>query len=401
MKRNTVILMIGILALMVSCGRKEETSGTAPVAKAIKTESIRPLPVDESYEAVGTVTSKTKSVLSSKIVGSIRRVDCTEGDRVKADQVLLLIDDRDQKAQLEKSRAALREAEHALEEAEQSIRAAEANKTAAEAKRELASSTLERYRDLHSRRTIGSQEFDEVRTRHKAAVADADSASRTFMALMARKSQIMARIDQAKADMANAETFLSYTRIISPIDGIVTAKYTDVGQMATPGVPLATVEDDVHYRLEATVEESLLGQIRLGDSVSVHVHALGQNELAGPVSEIIPSLDPSTRSYLVRIDLPKAGSPKMIRSGLYGKARFVTGRRQALTVPFNIVMERGQLTFIYIVDPAGTVRMRLIQPGKRFGDRVEVLSGLNEGDRVIVEGFRSVTEGVRIEEGKG
>ena len=401
MKRNTVLLVIGILALMISCGRKEETSVPVPVAKDIKTESIRSLPVDEIYEAVGTAASKTKSILSSKIVGSIRRIDFTEGDRVKAGQALLLIDDRDQRAQLEKSRAGLREAEHALEEAEQSIRAAEANRTAAEAKSALASSTLERYRDLHSRRTIGSQEFDEVRTRHKAAVADADSASRTFMALMARKSQIMARIDQAKADIANAETFLSYTRIISPIDGIVAAKHADVGQMATPGVPLVTVEDDDHYRLEAIVEESLLGQIRLGDSVSVHVDALGQNELEGRVSEIIPSLDPSTRSYLVRIDLPKADSPKMIRSGLYGKARFVTGRRQAITVPFNVIMERGQLTFIYIVDPAGTVRMRLIQPGKRFGDRVEVLSGLSEGDHVIVDGFRSITEGVRIERGRG
>jgi len=399
MKGNPFILIGCVVALFLSCGPKEDLSKTASPPQKVKIEKAQASPVENTYEAMGTVRSKTISVLSSKVLGLILSIHVREGDRVKAGQLLVEIDDREMKAQLEKSRAGLKESQYALDEIEKAIRGGEAEKKAADARLALASSTLDRYKGLFERRSVSSQEFDEVQTKNTAAKADADQASERLQALLAKKNQIIARIDQAKADTVNAEAFLSHTRILSPIDGIVTAKPADVGQMAAPGTPLLSVEDETHYRLEALVEESRIGRIHLGDPVSVSIDALGQKPIAGQVSEIVPALDPASRSYIIKIDLRTPDSSTLFRSGLFGKVRFNTGTKKVLTVPVQSVLERGQLTFVYVVDPAKIAHMRLIQTGKTYGDRVEVLSGLSEGDQVILEPLSAVKDGAAVEPG--
>lgn len=400
MKGNPFILIGCAAALFLSCGSKEEFSKTAPVPRKVKIEKVQASPVEDTYEAMGTVRSKTISVLSSKVLGRIVSIPVREGDRVKAGQLLVEIDDREMKAQLQKSQAGLKETQYALDEIEKAIRAGEAEKKAADARLALASSTLDRFKGLFERRSVSSQEFDEVQTKNTAAKADADQASERLQALLAKKNQIIARIDQAKADTANAEAFLSHTRILSPIDGIVTTKPADLGQMAAPGTHLLSVEDESHYRLEALVEESRISRIHLGDTVSVSIDALGQKPMAGQVSEIVPALDPASRSTIIKIDLRAPDSSTLFRSGLFGKARFNTGAKQVLTVPVQSVLERGQLTFVYVVDPAKIAHMRLIQTGKRYGDRVEILSGLSEGDQVVLEPLPAVKDGAAVEPGE-
>lgn len=397
MKGSPFILIGCAAALFLTCGSREDSTKTAPPPQKVKIEKIQAAPVEDTYEAVGTVRSKTISVLSSKVLGRVVSIHVREGDRVKAGQLLVEIDDREMKAQLQKSRAGLKETEYALDEAEKAIRAGEAETKAADARFALASSTLDRFKGLFERRSVSSQEFDEVQTKNTSARADAEQASERLQALLAKRSQIVARTDQAKADSANAEVFLSHSRILSPIGGIVTTKPADLGQMAVPGTPLLTVEDDHHYRLEVLVEESRIGRIHLGDTVSVSIDALGQKPMAGQVSEIVPELDPSSRSYILKIDLPAPDFPRILRSGLFGTARFITGTRQASTAPVLSVLERGQLTFVYVMDPSKTARMRLIQTGKHYGDRVEILSGLSEGDQVILEPLSSVFDGARVE----
>ena len=400
MKASPFILIGCAAALFLSCGSKEEFSKTAPVPRKVKIEKVQASPVEDTYEAMGTVRSKTISVLSSKVLGRIVSIPVREGDRVKAGQLLVEIDDREMKAQLQKSQAGLKETQYALDEIEKAIRGGEAEKKAADARLALASSTLDRFKGLFERRSVSSQEFDEVQTKNTAAKADADQASERLQALLAKKNQIIARIDQAKADTANAEAFLSHTRILSPIDGIVTTKPADLGQMAAPGTHLLSVEDESHYRLEALVEESRISRIHLGDTVSVSIDALGQKPMAGQVSEIVPALDPASRSTIIKIDLRAPDSSTLFRSGLFGKARFNTGAKQVLTVPVQSVLERGQLTFVYVVDPAKIAHMRLIQTGKRYGDRVEILSGLSEGDQVVLEPLSAVKDGAAVEPGE-
>ncbi len=210
---------------------------------------------------------------------------------------------------------------------------------------------------------------------------------------------MQAKIEQTRAEVARAEILLGYTRLHCPLQGVVTEKKVEVGQLATPGMPLLIIEKDSRYRLEAVVEESRAKNIRLGASVPVVIDALGPQEWPGKVAEIGPGFDPATRSTIVKVDLllkEEKGSGKNLRSGLFGKGRFATGERQAILVPIRAIRQEGQLHKVIVVDSGNLARMRLIQLGKSYGDRVEVLAGVREGERILTEGTDRVQEGNQI-----
>jgi len=391
--------MLFIVALLSSCGKKEEGKAEkTPAMKEATVEIVKPMPIEEYYEAVGTVRSKTTSLLSSKIVGNITSVHVREGDRTHVGKLLIEIDARDIKAQFEKAQAGLREAQEALEEIEQTIGAAESARDAAQANKTLTGSTFKRYSALLADRSVSQQEFDEVSAKNKVAEAEFDRSNRTIQSLTAKKNQVLAKIEQAKADVANAQVFLSYARITSPISGIVTAKQADIGALAAPGVPLLTLEDDNHYRLEVAVEESQVRNIPVRTPAQVEIEAIGQ-QLVSPVTEVVPAADPATRSYIIKIDLPTAGKMGILRglhSGLFGRARFAVGKRQAITVPQTSIVQRGQLVGLYAINPEGIAHLRLIKTGKTSADRVEVLAGLNEGDRIVIDHVSEISDGTRV-----
>ena len=396
----TFAVLILALAGAGSCGgNQKQATTTVPMVRGAQIETVAQHPIDESYEAVGTIRARNSSVVSSKVMGNIVAMKVREGDTVRAGQIIVEIDSREAGIQKQKSGAGLVEMTGALDEVDRSIKAAESNQTAAEASRQLATSTLRRYQQLLERQSISPQEFDEVRARREMADAEAERAGRMLQALEAKRRQVLARIDQAKADVAGSQIYSSFTRIAAPISGVVVSRSADVGYMATPGVPLLTIESGTDYRLEAAVQESQINKIHLRDRVNVQIDALGQQELAGIVVEIVPASDPASRTYLVKISIaPRAGDQRIVRSGLYGKARFITGQAQAMTIPQKAVVERGQLTSVYVVDQSGIARMRLVKTGKTYTDQVEVLSGLKEGEQIVVDGVAAVNDGSRVRE---
>jgi len=401
-KIGVVISMIVLASTTISCGKKEEAViEKTTVIQGVKIETITLSPVEEEYEAVGTVRSKTTSVLSSKTVGNILAVLVGEGDRVRTGQLLIEIDDRDTRAQLQKAQSGLREVQDVQEEIDQNIRAAESTKEAAEAGRSLALATFNRYKALLEQKSVSPQEFDEVQAKLKVAEAEVDRAGRMLQALKAKKNQVLAKTEQAKADITSTQVYVGYSRILSPMNGIVISKQAEIGLLAAPGVPLLTLEDSLRYRLEVSVEDSMLRRVRVGMPVRVVIDALGPQELSSKVAEIVPASDPGSRSSTVKIDLwgekEKSVSPPDLRSGLYGRARFSVGQRQAIQVPQKAILQKGQLVGVLIVDPSNTVQMRLIKTGKPYADRVEVLAGIKDGDRIIVEGLEKVKEGDRVE----
>ena len=405
MGRSRIVLSLVLLTtLFVGCGKKEEAvvdkSAPAPV-QGIKTETVKAYPVTEDYEAVGTVRSNVTTVLSSKTMGNILAVHVREGDPVRIGQLLIEVDDRDTRAQLQKAQAGLGEVEGALVEMDQNIRAAESGKEAAEVGQTLALATFKRYKALLEERSVSQQEFDEVQAKRKVADAEVERAGRVLQALSARKSQVLAKMEQAKADMASAQVHVGYGRIHSPLNGVVTSKQAEIGLLAAPGVPLLTLEDSLRYRLEVSVEDSMIKRVRIAMPVRVVIDALGPQEFSSRVSEIVPASDPGSRSFTVKIDLfgekGNTGSPTSLRSGLYGKARFSVGQRQAILVPQKAILQKGQLVGVLIVDPFSTLQIRLIKTGKTYGDRVEVLAGIEAGNRIIVEGLEKIKEGDRVQ----
>ena len=372
MNRMNTGLKVGSLIVAAVVGLS--SCSNEQLAKEPSPESVRNMPVlavqqagvPDLLEAVGTVQAAQTSDLASQMMGTIVEVRAHEGDRVRRGQVLAVIDDSQPRAAVERATAGGTAAQQQL--------------VATDSDLALAESTLKRYQTLYERKAVSPQEFDEVKARQQAALARRD---------MAKAGQA-----QAQAALSQARTFLDYTRIRAPFDGIVTEKKADSGTLASPGMPIFTVEDVRRYRLEATVNENDLRYVRTGQQVSVVIDALDNVVLKGKVVQIVPAADPASRTFLVKIELP---ADARLRSGLFGRAQFSRGERQALLIPGTAVVERGQLQGVFVLDQNKVASLRYITLGKPSGAEVEVLAGLQDGERIVAKPGAVDLNGKRIE----
>lgn len=398
---NRLLILISTLLLvgaLSGCGGNggESAPPKPEVVAGVLTEAVRTSGIETTFEAPGLVKAKTSTVISSKVVGAIIALRVREGDRVRAGQLLAEIENREARAHLDMAQAGWREAQASSEEIDRSLKAALAAKVAAEASQRLANSTLGRYRVLRERKSVSEQEFDEVEARAQVATAEVDRADKMRQMVEARRQMAEARITQAQSTVEAARAHAGYARITAPIDGMVATKSADIGTLAAPGVPLLTIEGGGGFRLEVAVEQSRIGSVAIGRQVKVRFDepaASGGMELAGKVAEILPAADPASRTFTVRVDLPVTPS---LRSGQFGRAVFAGERREALLVPVGAVMTRGQLTSVYVVDDKGVVNLRLISLGRPMGEQVEVLSGLQPGEKIVTLAARVSREGVQI-----
>jgi membrane fusion protein, multidrug efflux system len=393
--RYAALLVVVVLPLF-ACGKEPAHPSKAaepPVVRDATVATVTAAEMDEVSEVTGTVKSRTATTLSSKIVGRILALHVREGSMVQAGQLLIELEDQDIAAQTRRAEAGLREAEAAMEEVDRGIAAAAAGRAAAEAQRDLAASTLARYQRLLDRKSVAPQEYDQVAAQQKAAAAAVDRAIAEGQAIQSKRAQILARIETARTEIASTQVMRSYAKIAAPFAGIVTTKHTDVGGLAAPGAPLLTLEDNQRYWLEIAVPDSQIGGLKRGQSLRVAVEGAGVSGTAA-ISEIVPTADQATRTTLVRLDLP--GSPQL-RSGLFGRAWIPAGRRQALQIAREAVVERGQLQGVYVVGQDDVARFRLIRTGATRQGGVEVLSGLTSGEQIVLRGVERVTDGARIQ----
>jgi RND family efflux transporter MFP subunit len=381
MSFNRFALFAVILVALSGCGGKHapETTKTAPAAKLPVT--VTPLTMSEwpdGFEAVGTVAARTVTTVAGRVMGTVMEVRVRAGDRVAAGQTLVTVDARDLEAAQRQAQAGLDEAKGAIPEAESAI-------AAAQAQLDLARSTLRRMKELYEKRSLSAQEFDEFNARVKvqeAAVAMA----------RARRRQIDDKIRQAEQAVQQSQIARGYAEIKAPFAGLVLARRVEPGALSAPGVPLVDVEQTGNYRLEAIVEESRLGAVKQGAMTTVTVDAIA-TPFTGRVVEIAPAVDPGSRAFVARIDLP---ANPALRGGLFGRARFSTGTRQVLAVPRAAVETQGQLQSV-MVEEGGVARARLVSLGAAREETVEVLSGLRAGDRLILPRPAGLIDGAPVE----
>lgn len=367
-----------VVSVLAACGSNKPAGGeTAGVVSGVRVETVSAIVAPQMYEAVGTVRSANVSVLNAQIGGTVGDVRVKSGERVRKGQVLAVIDDRSPRAQVEAAQAGVEEATQGLAEIEQALQAATAD-------RQFAEATFTRYQALLQKNSLSREEYDGAQAKYKAALANE-------RALEAKKKEIQARHQQAEAQKSSAETMLSYSRIVAPSDGVVTQRSVDAGTVVMPGTPLMVVEETSRYRLEAGLPEELFTKIRVGEETAV---ATTRGQVQGRVAEVVPAADPSSRTFLVKVDLPSNCS---CQSGEYATAMFPVEETRMMSVPRGALVEHGELEGVYVVNPQGNVEYRLIKAGKAWGERIEVLSGLNQGDRVAVTQVERLRDGVRVE----
>jgi membrane fusion protein, multidrug efflux system len=356
MKKSVFIFVAMFVAVsfLAGCSSGPNAVQAAPeVVSGLQLVSVERVVIPDAVEAVGSVRAAQTTQIAAQVMGAIVTINVREGDRVARGQVLILIDDTQSRALSERAQAA--------------VLAAQKDIVAAQSEATLAESTFKRYESLWQKNSVSAQEFDEVKARSQAAQARLE---------LARAGE-----QQARAALAQANAQLGYSRVRAPFDGVVTEKRTDIGTIATPGMPLLTVEDTHRYQLEVTVDESQAAAVKIGAMVPVVLDALPR-PVTAKVTQVVPASDPGSHSFVVKLDLPTAPD---WRSGLFGRARFPTGKREALLVPSAAVVSRGQLQNAYVVAADGTAALRYVTVTRVDDQRTEVLSGLQAGERVIAD----------------
>jgi RND family efflux transporter MFP subunit len=370
--------MVAMLALLSACGSKPSHPQAAPATvTGVTVETVHLQKWPSEYHAVGTVRSAASSVVGAQVSGTVREMRAKPGDHVRRGEVLALLDDRSLRAQLASAEAGVEAGKAALTESENALEAATAQ-------RKLAEVTYRRYQELLGKNSVTRQEFDAAEASYKSALANEAAAA-------ARIAETKAHSQEALSERESAQTTFSYSRIGSPIDGLVIAKFVDVGTLVMSGTSVLTVEDTAHYRLEASVPEELISSVHLHQPLRVTTE---HGQFPGTVVEIVPAADPASRTFVVKVALPAACT---CRSGEYGTAAFPSGESKVLAVPRSALVERGQLEGIYVIGSNGLAEYRLVKSGKTLGDRLEILSGVSDGELVATSHVDRVSDGVRVE----
>jgi RND family efflux transporter MFP subunit len=300
----------------------------------------------ERIEVVGTLRAEHRTEIAARVVAAIVSMGVRAGDRVNKGDVLVRLDNRDLRANLEQAR-------HAVVAAEVNMKNAERN--------------YERFKNLKERHVASTREYDDAKAQYEASEA---------------------QLEQAREAVAAAEAMLSYTVIRAPISGIVVDKLMDVGDTTQPGRPILSIYDPSLLRLEAAVPESMAAGLKKGDRIPFVIDALQGSEeepIEGPIEEIVPEADAASRSVLVKVGLPP-DTPRAIE-GSFGRMLIPSRDRVRLCVAQSAVKRVGQLTFVDVVKDDGLLERRQVKLGEEspYG-RVEALSGLNGGETVVLHG---------------
>jgi RND family efflux transporter MFP subunit len=321
------------LVFLAACRQGLETA----VPENLPPASVRVAIVESrrhvaTEEVVGSVRARLQAGIEAKISGRIERMLVAPGQPVTAGELLVELDAREAKARLDQALAV-------REEAEQDLR---------------------RVTELLKQKVASQSEFDAAQSRARVAAAT----------------------------VSEDETMLAHAKVVAPFAGIVTRKLADVGDLAAPGKVLLEIEDPAALRLEADVPEGLIAGLALGQRFSIRIASL-TNSLEGVSSEIAPVADPSSRTFLVKFDLPSAAG---LRVGQFGRVLIPVGEAAVLRVPVGAVVDRGQIEMVFVA-VNGHAQLRLVKTGKRLGDELEVVSGINAGEKVVSEGAANLSDG--------
>ncbi len=298
---------------------------------------IEPKTIDAVVSAAGTLNSRNTSVLSSKVMGKVVALTVNEGDRVTQGKLLVRIESGEISAQAYQAQAAYNNAKL----------------------------QYDRIKRLFDEKAATQMEMD----------------------------QATLGIESAQAGLNAARAMESYTTIAAPIAGQIVEKHINLGEMALPGQPILKIEDNRNLRLETTIKEQDIRFVQPGKPVTVRIDALPGKEIKARVAQVVPAADVRTHSFIVKIDIP---AEKDLITGMYGKAFFSTGTREAILVPKQALLTLLGITGVYIVSAEGNAVFQMIEPGDAYGDNVETITGIKAGDRVIISKQDAKIDGRKV-----
>lgn len=362
----------GFFSERIPAGYAKETP---KVITQVKVEEVKPETVYERYKIDGYTTSQNIANVSTKLMGKILKTNVKEGDFVKKGQVLAVVDTSEIKAQKQELLAALSELKAGKEEAL-------AGKKAAQAQYEFMKTTFNRIKNLYEENAVPKQKVDEIDMKLKGTQAQLEQVNAKLKQLEAKEKQINAKLKQIKI-MEN------YGYIKAPFDGYVIKKMMDVGTMAAPGMPIYVIGNK-NIQFQSFIDIKYVKSIKVGDKLPVFIDALGKT-VEGIVVEKNKNSNPMNNSFSIKIDIPDE-----IGTGFYGRSFIKVKKVEKILIPLTAVDRKNNITAVFTVDEKGIVHLTPVDLGEKINGKVEVKSGLEKGQKIIVKGIEKACDGCRV-----
>ncbi len=357
--KRTLQLFTGIGLLMLgSCSNKNSMAPDANTDSAIVVTVATPSGNEkQAINISGQVEASQSANISTRVMGYITKLNVNVGDHVNKGQLIASISNNDIVAKRGQADAMIAEASDALQNAQKDY---------------------DRFTALYKQQSATAKELDNVTLQYNSAKS---------------------RLESAKQMRNEVNAMLAYTNLTAPFSGTVTQKLTDAGSMANPGMPIVTIEQSGSYQISAAVPETQINQIKQGQAVTVNIKSINKT-FTGKVTQINQSSQFTGGQYIIKVSIPDK-EKNGLYAGMYANLAIASSNKvevatDAVLVPVSSIINKDQLTGLYTISANNTALLRWVRLGKTFGNKAEVLSGLDNSEQFIVSAEGKLYNGVPV-----
>ncbi|WP_434640078.1 efflux RND transporter periplasmic adaptor subunit [Thermoanaerobacterium thermosaccharolyticum] len=401
-----VVLMAGLAFDLSGCSIKTQSSNEKIPVKAVIASKGK---LNSTIVVNGSLTPNKYADVSSKLIGQVIAVNADVGDKVKAGQLLVQIDTKELKAQLQQADASIAMTNKQAEQAKISIQVAQQNLEGAELKIDSAKISLDdaqknydRVKSLYDAGAASQSQLDAADTQLKQAQNQYNAALNQYESAKTQVNNAQKQyeiytgpaLQQAEAAKNLIQVQMSNSNVYSPLSGIVTNRNIEPGEMAGAGSPLLTIADISTLKMEGTVNESTVSYLHVGQKVSVTVDAFPDKEFQGEISQIGPVATTTGQIFPIEIKIANTGE---LKPGMTAKATInITGDENILVPASSLRSENGK-TYVFVIDKDGKAVKKEVTIGLKNEKYVEIFKGLSIGDIVAVTNANALYDKANVE----
>jgi len=431
--RKILAIIILILSVSFQAGCQKKVKKNVEVRKnPVLISRIKEGIIDKEIIFTGTVRSRDIVEIKSMMGGRIESIFVREGDRVKKDQIIIQMENADLKAQINQARAALRLAQAQVKNARAgySLTASTTNTQVVVARKGLGQSKealnqaqssfnnarleYNRMKNLYARGAVSKQSLDQAVTQYEISKSQVEGArSRLQQTLenlnLARantgQQQVsasnidsgIARVQQAQANIDYLKITLGYTTIRSPINGVVTSRIAEPGEQIAPGdkIPAMVIADNSIIYIQSDVPESDIGGLKVHEKVTVRVDSLGKKVFSGKIRTIIPSADPASRTFRIKVMVPNPD--ELLKNGMSAMVSARIAKLKGIVIPRHWLIKIEGEYYVAVVSKEGKVKHKKVVVDYFDEERALLTDGLKLGDEVISTGQEVLKDGDPVE----
>lgn len=348
MKKLTLLLLVS--SLLACNAETEPTKDTAPV-QVVKVDvvpvSLGSIPL--KIVVPGSVVSDQKAQISSRLMGFIKNFDLKEGQAVKRGELLFSIDSTDVKSGILKAESGYQQAKASLLDAKLDFK---------------------RFKKLYEDESVSKQQYDKINLQFKVA-----------------KEQMIA----VKTGLDQAKSQLKYANVKAPFGGVVVKKMATAGDLSAPGNPVLILENKSSLSVKTQVSHELYASLRAGDTASILLDGIDK-PIVGTIYAMVGAADPKSRTHTVKLSLPSVSN---VNSGTFARVSFTRGERQTMLLPKSAILNRSGIEGVFVVED-DVAYFNMVRLGEKLGLNVEIKSGINLEDVVVVNNNESLLNGDKL-----